>query len=194
MTFDLYSWLPRCPICVAVNACLATLLGAYLAEVNGAILGLIVVIIVSSAPKILPALWRSIMHTARAARHMWRSIRPVLGLALLPAVLVLTALAVLILYACNAIMRPIRTPAIVARQKLSAGSMRILHFFKSFFVEPALPLILANVVAFLIIVCVLAGIEFASYIVFAAVPMMVIVLMVSSLGPYAGPGKISTLG
>jgi hypothetical protein len=186
------SWRGSLPI--AINACLAALLGAYLASWLGAIIGFAIALALPMTLRIVPEISRNfvvpgVARIATTAKAIWNFIRPGLGLLLLPIVLPLTTIAALGIYVAQLVTRPIRSPAKVFREQISLIVERLYSFCAAFFIGPALPLTLANIVAVVIIFGVLAQIEFASYVVFAAVPMMIMMLIGASFEEGQGVSK-----
>jgi hypothetical protein len=184
----------RSSLAVAINACLAVLLGAYLAGWLGATLGFALALALPAAARYASIFYRTaiVRNGARAmtaVTAVWISIRPVLGLLLLPIVLPLTTIVALGLHLVQLVTRPIRSPAKAFREQISLIVERLYSFCATFFIEPALPLTLANIVAVVIIFGVLAQIEFASYVVFAAVPMMIMMLIGASFEEGQGVSK-----
>jgi hypothetical protein len=171
---------------IATNASIATFLAATLGGWRAALLALVGVLALALAPFWLGPVYRIVIvsivdYAIHSAVVAWRILRPVISLVVLPVAAPLTMLLALILHVVRILLYPVEQ-LVGASRKMSMKFMRRLsRYFATYLVLPALPLTIANVVAVAIIICAAANVEFAGYLVFASVPMMIIILVASSL-------------
>jgi len=166
------------------NACMAMFLGWTIAGWQGALFGAFGVLAILAASKDFSVIHRYAIRLAVAGKSLPTLVRPlfILLAPLMPIAVNASALIRELTSAAGRVIAPLRA---YINSSLSDAFAGLRDFLGTFFVMPVLPITLANIGALAIILGVFTGNKFASFAVFAAIPMMFVVLSAALSEPEA---------
>lgn len=164
-----------------MNMALASALGAMMAGWQGALSGAALLTAVFAFIWLISFLQRKNLTTRRVAAILWRLVRPLVGILLLPFVLLLTAVFIAMAYVWQRIETIIRIPEVSVVTPINQAARSGRRFVLGFFTPRNLPGTALNFLLLLTLGCVAIGIEVAFYAALAAVPIMILTLAMVAL-------------
>lgn len=164
-----------------MNMALASALGAMMAGWLGTLLGGALLMVVFAFIWLVSFLRSRRMKLKRIAELLWRLTRPLIGIMILPAVVILTAIVVGIAYLWQLGERFIRMPSVSVIAPITTVARRGRRFLLGFFAPRNLPGTALNFLLLLTLGCIAIGIEVAFYAALAAVPIMILTLAMVAL-------------
>lgn len=117
----------------------------------------------------------------RFAKGAWRLLKPLLALALLPAMLVFTAVCLGVGIVWQRVGRGLLLPSVAMLARMRDVAGWALNLVRGLFAVENLPATALNALLLLIIGCVAVGIEVAFYSALAAVPILIFTLAMVAL-------------
>lgn len=170
-----------------LNAGLCMTIGGVFFGLWGLLGGLLVWLCAAGVPRLIRAARGRQTQIRGALRLGLKLLRTGGALIALPFVLVFTIAYMTVAYLWEKVTQPLRriAPFPAGRGRGVARSMGA--FLRSFVRPDVLPLTVANLLMILVIACVLVGIQVAFYVALAAVPVMILTLVMVAIDFSAEP-------
>lgn len=182
--------MPR-PLPFLLNMALAGALGFFLAGWPGALAGAGALLVLLAGFSLAPQIAQARQGVEQAGRAAWMMLRPLVGLILFPPVAVLTLALGLLLMVSERVSGRIKWPAVPGSLSVLAPLRTWRRLLLGLFTAANLPMTAVNVLLLVVLGCLAIGIEVAFYAALAAVPIMIVALVMvaieSSREPDDGP-------
>lgn len=177
-----------------LNVLLAGALGFYLGGWMAALAGAGALLVVLGGFLLAPQIGQARRALERLGRAVWILLRPLVGLALFPPVAAVTLVLSVLLLIAGRVGARITPPAVPGSLSVLATLRGWRRLLLGLFTSGNLPMTAVNLLLLVVLGCVGIGIEVAFYAALAAVPVMIVALVMIAIeasrepedGPAAG--------
>ncbi|WGD28836.1 hypothetical protein AncyloWKF20_13660 [Ancylobacter sp. WKF20] len=185
--------MPR-PLPFLLNVLLAGALGYHLGGWMAALAGAGALLVVLGGFLLAPQIGQARRALERVGRSVWVMLRPLVGLVLFPPVAAITLVLSVLLLVGGRVGARINRPAVPGSLSALATLRAWRHLLLGLFTSVNLPMTAVNILLLVVLGCVGIGIEVAFYAALAAVPVMIVALVMVAIeasrepedGPAAG--------